>query len=520
MHDHSASPFPPAHAAPDDEAERVAALRGTGLLDSAPEEAYDEITELAANICDAPVCLISLVDEARQWFKSARGIGCRQTERGDSICTYTIRQDAPLVVDDLAADERFASSSLVREGIRIRAYAGVPIRGPQGHRLGSLCVLDFVPRRFTRAHVRALRSLARQVETQIALRQEMAAKSLLMEQLGDSHRRFQTFMDHSPVAAFIKDKDGRMCWYNQRLANLYGISPEAWLGKTDFEIWPEASAAAYRAVDQAVLAGRGDVELEETSPGPNGTTVHWKTCKFAFTDASGEHYVAGVAVDLTRERAREAELKEVTKRLQLANEELLRVAMLDQLTQVGNRRSFDLALERNFAAARKENGRLSLILLDIDHFKRLNDRYGHAYGDEVLRGVGSVLRGAVRATDRVCRYGGEEFAILLPSTGAEQALELARRICAAVEEHAFPEGPVTMSAGVAGLHGAMTSGVALVSDSDAALYAAKRAGRNRALLSSELNATNAAESSVEAAPAVPEELEACSSGCGLVWAAA
>ncbi len=466
------------------EGARLAALRRTDLLDLEPEEAFDEITELAATLCEAPVSLISLLDGGRQWIKSAFGVSCGETGRRDSVCAVTIEEDSTLVVPDLLADARFRDTLTVQEEIGLRSYAGVPIRGLQGQRLGALCVMDRVPREFTEKQMRGLRSLARQVEAQIALRGEMRERAALVRELESSRLRFEAFMDHSPVAAFIKDEDGRMCWYNQRLAEMYGVTTEMWLGRTDEEIWPGEMAASFRRTDRAVLEQGTELLLEETSPRPDGGVLYWRTCKFGFTDAGGTRYLAGVSVDLTREKEQQAELRRITQKLTRTNSELTTLSMIDPLTAIGNRRAFDLALEQGCAAAEEGEGRLSLIMLDIDHFKKLNDKHGHGYGDEVLVGVARLLRRLVRATDHVCRYGGEEFAVLLPGAGAAPALDLARRLCAAVRGVAWPHGPVTISAGVAtfaelALTGRTDAGVVLTESADLALYAAKRGGRNR-----------------------------------------
>jgi diguanylate cyclase (GGDEF)-like protein len=121
-------------------------------------------------------------------------------------------------------------------------------------------------------------------------------------------------------------------------------------------------------------------------------------------------------------------------------------------------------------------------LVAVDHFKDYNDAHGHLAGDEALKRVATVLRGALRDCDVVARYGGEEFFVLLPETGAAGAADFAKRVRAALENHAPPAGPVTLSCGIAAYPAQGDSGEALISAADAALYEAKRGGRDRSVV--------------------------------------
>src|SRR5262249_3971106 len=159
---------------PENEADRLAALRGLDILDTPPEVAYDELSALAAHICQPPVALISLVDEDRQWFKSRVGWAAGETPREVAFCAHAIRQPDLLVVPDASADERFANNPLVASPQGIRFYAGAPLVTAEGHALGTLCVLDHKPRGLTAEQARALRALSHQVVAQLRLRQQLA----------------------------------------------------------------------------------------------------------------------------------------------------------------------------------------------------------------------------------------------------------------------------------------------------------------------------------------------------------
>ncbi|MFN3477481.1 MAG: diguanylate cyclase, partial [Candidatus Methylomirabilales bacterium] len=158
-----------------------------------------------------------------------------------------------------------------------------------------------------------------------------------------------------------------------------------------------------------------------------------------------------------------------------------RLAITDELTGLYNHRHFYRVLQMEVSRALRYQRHLSMIMLDIDHFKKYNDRWGHLAGDKALREVAGVLRRSVRDVDTVARYGGEEFAIILPETELRQAAIQAERIRAAVERHSFLK-PLTISLGVAAFARGMQRGEELVQEADRALYRAKAEGRNRVCL--------------------------------------
>ncbi len=183
-------------------------------------------------------------------------------------------------------------------------------------------------------------------------------------------------------------------------------------------------------------------------------------------------------------------LEEARQGLETANAELLRLSATDALTQLANRRRFDSVLDEEIRRARRSGSPLAVLLADIDHFKRINDSYGHPFGDECLRQVAAVLMAhCQRAGDLAARYGGEEFVVLLPASDQRQAVVLAERIRQDIERLQLRHGdlPValTISLGVATLGSTCASAEALLAAADAALYAAKHAGRNRVVCAPE-----------------------------------
>lgn len=159
---------------PANEASRLTALCQYQILDTIPEKAYDDITRLAASICHTPVALISLIDANRQWFKAKIGLEAAQTPREMAFCAYTILQQDIFIVPDALQDERFVNNPLVTSDPKIRFYAGVPLITSDGHALGSLVVIDFVPRELELQQIESLRSLGRQVIKLIELRRTVS----------------------------------------------------------------------------------------------------------------------------------------------------------------------------------------------------------------------------------------------------------------------------------------------------------------------------------------------------------
>jgi diguanylate cyclase (GGDEF)-like protein/PAS domain S-box-containing protein len=287
-----------------------------------------------------------------------------------------------------------------------------------------------------------------------------------------SEERFRTFMNNAPFLAFIKDADGRFLFYNDRMAHRFGITPDAWLGKNDFEIWPREIAATMHANDLDVMAAGESIDRLEETIEKDGTVATWKVHKFTWRNELGETLLGGIGLDLTEELTRERALAE-------ANLQLQQLATTDGLTGLANRRVLDERVEYEYRLAKRHKTELSVVLMDLDNFKRRNDVYGHASGDEVLRRLGYMVTSILRVTDLAARYGGEELVIVLPGAGSEGSMIFTERLKARMREADWPDEPLTASFGIATLVGGIPSGRRLIELADWAMYEAKRAGKDR-----------------------------------------
>jgi diguanylate cyclase (GGDEF)-like protein len=313
-----------------DEPARLAALGRLAVLDTEPEEPFENVVALVRTVLDVPIAAVSLLDEDRQWFKARSGVDATQTARQDSFCTHAIQQRDPLIICDATKDPRFARNPMVTGGPYIRSYAGVPLQTPDGYNVGSLCAIDTKTREFSAREIATLSKFARIVVDELELRR---------------------------------------------------------------------------------IAGR------------------------------------------------------------------------DQLTGTLTRRGFLERAEQELERFRRYDRPATLAVVDIDHFKAINDTHGHPVGDKVLREVADRLCAAARPNDLLGRLGGEEFGLLMPETNAHDALIAAERFRDQISGTLFRPAPgvelkVTASFGVAQLNRAIDDAEAWFAAADQPLYAAKHAGRN------------------------------------------
>jgi GAF domain-containing protein len=179
------------------EADRLEALRQYNILDTPAEQTYDDITALAAFICDVPIALVSLVDADRQWFKSRVGLDTQETSRDVSFCAHAILGPTIMMVNDATQDERFFDNPLVTSAPGIRFYAGVPLIPPEGMPLGTLCVIDRKPRTLSEHQIKTLEALARQVVIQLELKR-------VSSQLAEALDKIELMAGLIPICSYCK----------------------------------------------------------------------------------------------------------------------------------------------------------------------------------------------------------------------------------------------------------------------------------------------------------------------------
>ena len=221
----------------DAETARLTALRELDILDTAPEPGFDRLVRLAARLFNVPTSLVSLVDADRQWFKARCGLGTAQTPRSFSFCAHTILGDDVMVVPDATLDPRFADNPLVTGDLHIRFYAGAPLITPDGHKLGSLCVIDRVPRQATAAECESLRELAAIAVDEMLLRRMGEKLSLANRDLrnaSEENIRFGSIIAGLGTGVIVVDPshpDSPVTFANQAFLAMTGYEREEIIGR-------------------------------------------------------------------------------------------------------------------------------------------------------------------------------------------------------------------------------------------------------------------------------------------------
>jgi len=317
---------------------------------------------------------------------------------------------------------------------------------------------------------------------------------------GDNEELLRLFVDEAPVAIAMFDRDMRYIAASRRWKSDYGLDGSPLRGRSHYEVFPDLPEH-FRARHRQGLAGEVVRSAEEKFERADGR-VYWVRWEVRpWFDATGvggiilftediserknsEERILQLNAELeSRVRDRTAELEETVADLQQAladaeglRRELREQAIRDPLTGLFNRRFLEETLDREVARATRARSALSVVMVDLDKFKLLNDTFGHSAGDVVLREVGHLLRENVRAADVACRYGGDEFIIVMPDTPLNNG---ARKGAMLLDMLRHKPSPLEYSMGVVAFptHGA--SGGELLRAADAALYRAKQAGGGR-----------------------------------------
>jgi PAS domain S-box-containing protein len=293
------------HTLTGNENQRVKALDSYNVLDTLPEKEYDAITRLASYICQVPVALITLITADRQWVKSSVGIDSEMGNmpRDEAFCNQTILDDEILEVSDSLESETFKDFNIVKEAPHLRFYAGAPLIDPDGHRLGSLCVVDTVPRKLTTEQRDALRTLANEVMSHLVLRKQKREleASLVV------HKDFFTLFNSSPEVHFIADKDSNIELINDAVLNVLGYTPQQAIGKSLWQFVVGQNREQFVPLIEKALASQRPFELEtETVTADN--EVKW--IGWCAVNKSGKWYASGR--DITYQKQLSAQTEQLS----------------------------------------------------------------------------------------------------------------------------------------------------------------------------------------------------------------
>ena len=288
------------------ESQRLEVLRSLRILDTPREQAFDDLTALAATICRTPIAGVSLVDETRQWFKSAIGLDITESPRELSFCTHAILGREPFIVPDSSLDPRFAISS----DLGIRFYAGIPLTTSAGHVLGTLCVADHVPRELTGEQIASLEAIARQVMSQIELRRVVAEQQR-------NELWFRSLAASSPIGIYRADRAGLREYVNPRLLEISGLTFEEALGNGWTSVIHPDDRANVLAVWDEVVRRNEEFAMEfRLTPRPGEVVyVHSRAAPVRGPNGELAGWV-GTVEDVTAQRRAEEALRTSEERLQ------------------------------------------------------------------------------------------------------------------------------------------------------------------------------------------------------------
>lgn len=398
---------------PENETARLEALYRYEVLDTPPEENFDRIARLAASFCNMPIALICLTDQNRQWLKSKVGASLTEVPRDISICAYTILQPDPLIVSDTLGDERFSQSPLVLDNPRIRFYAGVPLQTPEGFNVGTLCVVDRIPRAFGPEQQEALQVLARQVVFELEMRRTQAptvpARHETEVAFSCCKATIDLLLSVTPVLFFRINRAGTFLDFGAGKNMIPYVPPDQFLGKTIEDVLPlEVAKKTRHYLHQALTTGV--LQVFEYSLLEGEVVRHYEARMAAI---NAEEIVA-VVRDTTEEKVKASVLEYH--------------ALHDTLTSLPNRVLFCDRLEQVILAGKRAGTSAAALILHVDSLSEITNTLGHQYGDRLLQEIGSRLKRILRAVNTVARLGEDIFGVLLPHAGADGSVVVSKKI--------------------------------------------------------------------------------------------
>jgi diguanylate cyclase (GGDEF)-like protein/PAS domain S-box-containing protein len=295
---------------PDTETLRLATLASYSVMDSPPEDAFDDFTQLASQLLGAPIALISLLDESRQWFKSKVGLDADETPRDWAFCSHAILQPDVMIVEDAKRDVRFAGNPLVVGEPHIRFYAGCPLVSSDGHALGTLCVIDHEPRKLSEAQVGTLRRLGRQLVNLLELRRTTLRQRETELRLREQRLQLQKLAlvtQRTNNVVIMADPEGRITWVNKAFEQITGFALDEAVGRTPGSLLQFAGTSSHeREILRDAVMQRKAARVHILNRGKHGN-VYWMDVDLQPLHDEQEGFLGFVAVetditDLIRQR--------------------------------------------------------------------------------------------------------------------------------------------------------------------------------------------------------------------------
>ncbi len=459
-----------------DDTRRLAALHALALIGGGPSADFDAIVKLAADMLDCPVAMLNLIDRDRLLVKARHGIDLDELPREQTVCDHTIRQGGTMVVDDLRADPRFADNPNVVPEDGARFYAGVTIHAVDvdGIRqpIGALCVMDVVPRSLVGSGHQTLRHLAALAEALVAARKlaieaiDLAAASeRLATELARKERVFKQAERMAGIGSWRLSVADQAIEWSEGISRIHGLQPGE---QPDFSealsYYPPGERAAVTAALAAAMETGQSFDFEADFDTAQKERRRVRSIGEVEKVDGVPVALIGVFQDVTERHALETSLR--------------RSADTDALTGIGNRAAFDRTLRLAMREARTGAAPLVLVLADLDAFKSINDTFGHAAGDDVLRAVARSLSAPWLRQSFAGRIGGDEFALIVRDTALTADLPaLSERLGDALRIQIRVDGiPLACggTVGVAAFDPAHTTVRDFMRRADTLLYAAKR----------------------------------------------
>ncbi len=454
----------------DRETARLAVLADYEILGTPPEQGFDELVQLAADLCGTPVALVAVVGPDGVWVKA--GIGVERVAEAIprlGFFAHVVEQGQLLEVDDALEDPRF-SPRLAASGSDIRFFAGAPLVTEEGAVLGTLCVLDCVPRTLTESQRTDLRALAHQAVAQLALRRAIVRAQRAERALQSREEQFRAIADTTREWIREIDLEGVITYSNPAVEQILGYTGAELVGRNvaDFVHEDDAEGVATRLAD--FVRAPQELVLPPVRYRHRDHGYRWLEGSVTPVHTPAGALAGGRGV-----------LRDVSDRVEM-QQQLIDLAGLDDLTGLQNRRGFLRSADAQLKVARRRETPLVLLFIDVDGLKGVNDSSGHAAGDLLLGDTAALLSATFRESDVVARVGGDEFCVLLTSDASEAWLAV-RRLLVAIDEHHEEPSPVrpfrlSLSIGSATFDPHNPRSIEqLMQQADHAMYANKRAKR-------------------------------------------